>query len=409
MLGHPLHSFPRKGSKVNLQQFWLARLDGREVAEDILCSRLGFQGRSMIHIFVGTKAQFIKMAPVMLELDRRGRTYNLIDAGQHAELTGEIAREFSLREADVSLRPGQANINSIPQALVWAGKGLIQILFRREYLYQRLFHGKPGICLIHGDTLTTLLSLLYAKRCGIKVAHVEAGLRSYGLLNPFPEEIIRLVAMRYSDLLFAPSDSAVQNLHKMGYGWKTIPSGGNTIAESVRIALQSMAGQKCPHQSYVVAAVHRVENIYSRSRLTAIVALIERMSWERQVIFVLHEPTRHQLARWGLLERLMRNKMVKVLPLQPYLEFLRLLADADFIVTDGGSIQEESYFLNIPCLIMRSRTERQEGLGENAFLAAFDQKRINHFLQNFSALRRAHTSDPLYPSRTIVDHLLARA
>lgn len=360
----------------------------------------------MIHVFVGTKAQFIKMAPILLELDRRGVTYNLIDAGQHAELTGDIARQFGVRQADVSLRPGQGNINSLWQALSWVGRSLGQILFRREELYRRLFHAKPGICLIHGDTLTTLLSLLYAKRCGLKVAHVEAGLRSYGFLNPFPEEIIRFIAMRYSDLLFAPSETAVLNLKKMGYGSKTVNSGGNTIAEAVQIAREKTGGRRRPDERYVVAAIHRVENIYSRSRLRTIVTQIERISRAHKVFFVLHEPTRRQLTRFELLDGCLRNPMIEILPLQPYFEFLHLIRGGDFIVTDGGSIQEESYFLNVPCLLMRTRTERQEGLGENVFLAAFDQGRIHHFLQHYPAFRRAEINDDLHPSRIIAEHLL---
>jgi UDP-N-acetylglucosamine 2-epimerase len=361
----------------------------------------------MIHIFVGTKAQFIKMAPIMLELDRRGMIYNLIDAGQHAEVTGQIARQFGLRRADVSLRPGERNITTPLEAIVWIGKGLFQIAFKREHLYQRLFRRQAGICLIHGDTLTTVLSLLCAKRCGLRVAHVEAGLRSYSLLNPFPEEIIRLIAMRYSDLLFAPSESAAENLHRMGYGSKTVNSGGNTVAEAVQIALQNKTGQGEPRRRYAVVTIHRVENIYSRSRLSEIVALLERIGRDRRVLFVLHEPTRHQLLRFNLLARLLQNEAIEVIPLQPYFEFLHLLVAADFIVTDGGSIQEESYFLNIPCLIMRARTERSEGLGENTFLAAFDQRRIDQFLHNFSSFRRTNANPPLNPSRTIVDHLLA--
>lgn len=360
----------------------------------------------MIHVFVGTKAQFIKMAPVILELERRGLSFNLIDAGQHAALTGDICRQFGLREADVFLRPGRANVSSVSEAVAWAGKILLQMTFKRNHLYQWLFRGESGICLIHGDTLTTLLSLLCAKRCGMKVAHVEAGLRSYGLLDPFPEEIIRRIAMRYSDILFAPSELAAKNLSKMGYGSKTVNSGGNTSAEAVEIALKNKTGRGEPRRKYAVVTIHRVENIYLRSRLSEIAALIERISRERRVIFVLHDPTRRQLARFGLLRALVGSEAIEVLPLQPYFEFLHLLADADFIVTDGGTVQEESYLLGVPCLIMRTRTERQEGLGENALLAAFDRERIDSFLQNFSALRRARGHDSVSPSRLIASHLL---
>lgn len=362
----------------------------------------------MIHIFVGTKAQFIKMAPIMLELDRRRIEYNFIDAGQHAELTGEIVHQFGLRGPDVFLRAGRANINTMLQAISWTAESLSQVAFRRRSIFQSLFRGQPGICLIHGDTLTTLLSVFYAKGCGMKVAHVEAGLRSYDFLNPFPEEIIRLIAMRYSDLLFAPSDWAAENLHRMSYSTKIVCTGGNTIAESIRHALQKMTAESHSGRRYVVASIHRLENIYFQSRLTVIVTLLERIAADRQVLFVLHEPTNQQLRRFGLTTRLLRNKAIELLPLQPYPAFIQLMAGADFIVTDGGSVQEESYFLNLPCLIMRRKTERCEGLGINACLAEFNQTRIDGFLRTFASYRRANADadNEAHPSRVIVDHLM---
>jgi UDP-N-acetylglucosamine 2-epimerase len=360
---------------------------------------------SMIHVFVGTKAQFIKMAPVMQELDRRGIAYNFIDAGQHGELTGGLAQEFGLRVPDVFLRPESRNVNTLFEAITWATESLSQIALKREEVFQRIFRGEGGICLIHGDTLTTLLSLLYAKRCGIKVAHVEAGLRSYHLLNPFPEEMIRLIAMRFSDILFAPSEWAFQNLHKMGFGVKTVNAGGNTIVDTLRYARRRMSSRVRPNGSYAVITIHRVETIFSRSRWETILTLLERIAMDRQALFVLHEPTRRQLERFDLVGRLSQRRAIEILPLQPYLVFVDLLAGADFIVTDGGSIQEESYFLNVPCLILRGQTERLEGLGQNAFLAGFDPKRIDGFLQTFSSFRRQNPNEDVYPSMTIVDHL----
>jgi len=359
----------------------------------------------MIHVFVGTKAQLIKMAPIMQEMDHQSIHYNFIDAGQHAQLTPKIIEEFRLREPDVLLRRQTTNINTLVAAITWTVKNLMEIVFRRQRVYQEIFRGKQGICLIHGDTLTTLLSLFYAKRCGIKVAHVEAGLRSNHLFDPFPEEIIRLMAMRYSDVLFAPTKWAAENLQKMGYLQKTVIVGGNTAVDAVRYAVREANGRDRPHKPYVVASTHRVETIYSRSRLTMIVALLERIARDREVLFVVHEPTRRQLSRFGLEELLLKNEGITILPLQPYLVFIDLLIGADFIVADGGSIQEESYFLNVPCLIMRTKTEREEGLGANALLSQFDQSQIDKFLQSFSSFKRTNTEDDLYPSRAIVERV----
>jgi UDP-N-acetylglucosamine 2-epimerase (non-hydrolysing) len=138
----------------------------------------------MIHIFVGTKAQFIKMMPIMRELDRRGIVYNFIDSGQHAGLTGGLIQQFGLRKPDVFLRQEYTNINRVAQAIAWTIRHLARLVLRRKSIYREIFKGKNGICLIHGDTLSTVISLLYAKRCRIPVAHVESGLRSFHLFDP---------------------------------------------------------------------------------------------------------------------------------------------------------------------------------------------------------------------------------
>ncbi|MBE2223965.1 MAG: UDP-N-acetylglucosamine 2-epimerase [Anaerolineae bacterium] len=359
----------------------------------------------MIHVFVGTKAQFIKMAPIMMELNKREILYNLIDAGQHGGLTGELMEQFALGEPNVFLRSEKTTIKTMWQAIKWTAKSLLQLIVKPKAISNQVFQGKKGVCLIHGDTLTTLISLLYAKRCGIKVAHVEAGLRSYRLFDPFPEEIIRLLAMRFSDILFAPSEWAYQNLKKMGYEAKTIDAGGNTIIDTVRYALEKVNGRSQTSQPYIIVTTHRVETIYSKSRLQFIIEFLEKVADQRQVRFVLHHPTENQLRRFGLFGRLAHNPQIELSPLQPYIKFVGLLANADFIVTDGGSIQEESYILNKPCLIMRTTTERMEGLGENAFLADFSHERIDQFLNQLPSFNRVELPDSIKPSATIVDHI----
>jgi UDP-N-acetylglucosamine 2-epimerase (non-hydrolysing) len=361
----------------------------------------------MIHIFIGTKAQFIKMAPVMMELNRRGMPYHLIETGQHAALTADLIYQFGLRKADTHLRRNSTNIATLGQAALWTSKTLLGLLSSPEAITQKIFRGeKGGVCLIHGDTLTTLFSLLYARRCGIPVAHVEAGLRSYHILDPFPEELIRLAAMRYSDILFAPSDWAMDNLALMGYGDKSIHVGGNTVIDTIRFARSQQNETDRPGVPYAVVTIHRVETLFSSSRMGMIITFLEEIARQRRVLFVLHDPTARQLDRFNLLGRLQKNGQVEMMPLQPYLKFLDLLAGADFAVTDGGSIQEECYSLNVPCLIMRAKTERMEGLGENALLAGFSRERFVDFLKALPDLKRREADDGgLSPSSLIVDHL----
>ena len=175
---------------------------------------------------------------------------------------------------------------------------LLGLLSPQEVIKEKVFHGEGnGICLIHGDTLSTLFSLLYARRCGIPVAHVEAGLRSFRLFDPFPEELIRLVVMRYSDILFAPSDWAMGNLSRMGYRNKSINIRGNTIVDTIRFARARFSGKDRPGESYVVVTIHRVETLYSSARMNMVVTFVEEIARQRRVLFILHEPTRKRLAK----------------------------------------------------------------------------------------------------------------
>lgn len=359
----------------------------------------------MIHIFIGTKAQLIKMAPVMQRLDEKGVTYNFIDSGQHGGITNDLIRQFKLRQPDVYLRDKSENIRTIPQALMWSTRNLSQPLLNPRQSFKKIFNNQNGICLIHGDTLSTLISLFYAKRCGIKVAHVESGLRSYNLLDPFPEELVRLIAMRYSDLLFAPSEWSYENLCKMGYLNKTIKTGINTGFEAVHYALKQVRGKNRPNQPYVIVTIHRMETIYQQTRLKKIIKLIEKISSNYKILFVLHQPTRQQLIRFDLYSSLSKIPSVEMLPLLPYIEFVDLIAGANFIITDGGSIQEECYYLNKPCMVMRSKTERIEGLGENARLIDFKPKQIEDFLDSFYSLQRKNLNEGVRPSDVIIENL----
>jgi len=360
----------------------------------------------VIHIFIGTKAQLIKMAPIMIELDQRGIVYNYLDSGQHAELSQNLRTQFGLREPDYYLREDGKNIVTFFQAFQWMLSTFWKIIFNQKKIYSEIFKGQKGVCLIHGDTLTTLFSLLYAKRCGLQVGHVEAGLRSYKLWDPFPEEIIRLIVMRFSDILFAPSEWAVSNMERMGYKDKAIFICGNTIIDAIRFAQDQDTKFEIPDRPYILVTIHRVETIYSKVRLSIIITLLEKLSHDKFVYFVMHEPTKRQIDRFGFMPQLEKNDHIQLISLRPYLEFVKLIEKADFIITDGGSIQEESNFLNKPCLIMRSKTERLEGIGKNALLSEFDPDKISTFVNNWQNYSSDNHNNIVQPSKIIVDHLV---
>lgn len=360
----------------------------------------------MIHIFIGTKAQYIKTAPLIRLLDQRGIAYRLIDSGQHASLTKTLRRELGLREPDVCLRQGK-DIASVPRAALWMLNVICAAVFRPGRMTRQVFAGNGGVCVIHGDTPTTLLSVILARRARIPLAHLEAGLRSFNYLNPFPEELVRVVAMKQAHLLFAPSTAAMNNLERMTLRGETHNIGVNTNLEALKYSRSLERDPPEDLKDYALFVIHRVETLHNRQRMRIILDLIHRLATKRQVLFVLHPPTELLLKKRGDRQRLEKQTNIVLRPLQPHAMFINLLEHADFVVTDGGSIQEESHYLGKPCLLMRKKTERDEGIGENVLLSEFRPEHIEHFIKHWKDFRREPSLDGSVPLDSIIDLIVA--
>ena len=362
----------------------------------------------MIHIIIGTKAQYIKTAPLLRELDSRNIAYNFIDTGQHAQITKDLRQELSIREPNVYLRK-EKDISAISDAFIWLVKYIMLATFSPKRISRDIFNNKKGICVIHGDTLSTLLSLYLAKRVGLKVAHIEAGLRSYNIFNPFPEEIVRIIAMKYSDILFSPSDWAYDNLISMNLKAKLINLKMNTNIESTRFALTCKSNLSLEIKNYCLITIHRAETIFNEKRMRFIVNLLLRIAKFRNLIFIMHKPTILSLKRYRLYNALNNSKNIELLRLLTHTDFINLLNNADFIITDGGSIQEESFYLGIPCLLMRKNTERIEGLDSNVYLSRFNQERIDYFISDYQKFRTNKFSNQNSPSEIIFQEIIKYA
>lgn len=363
----------------------------------------------MIHVFIGTKAQYVKMAPVIIELDKRGVPINLIDSGQHSNLSKKYRQFFKIREPDTLLRRDKADITGVVEMVLWLIALVIRIVFMPGLIKRTWFKNQRGVCLVHGDTPTTAISTLAARRCGISVVHVESGLRSFNNFHPFPEEIIRQMVMRWANILISNSEWTRQNLLRMNYEEKIVNVEGNTNIDSLRLINEQSADYDFQidfKKSYAVFSIHRVETILSKRRLKVIADLVVSVSKDHNVLFCVHPPTRKRLLKTGLLKLLETTSGATLVPLLPYPEFIGALRKSDFVVSDGGSIQEECYYLGIPCLVMRYHTERLEGIGENIVLSKFDPSIINNFLESYLTLRV--TEQDLYahsPSEKIVDFI----
>ena len=355
-----------------------------------------------IHVFLGTKAQYIKTAPLLRLMDERGVEYRLIDSGQHAALSTGLRRELGVRDPDHVLG-GAHDITTIPQALRWSA-GLGSKLLSARSLRAEVFGGRGGICVVHGDTPSTFLSALMAKRAGLRTAHLEAGLRSRSLLHPFPEELIRLAVMRASDLLFAPDAAAVANLRQLRLRGEIVPVSANTVVEALR---HSLGEPPAPGSGPAVVTMHRVENLTSTRRTEALIGLVCEAAARQDVVFVLHGPTADTFGKRGLDVRL-RDSGVRTVPLLPHAEFTRLLAAAPWVITDGGSVQEECALLGVPTLLWRMQTERSDGVGANVVLARHDPAVARRFLADPEVLRTTPPDRGSTPSAQVLDTLLAQ-
>lgn len=344
------------------------------------------------------------MVPIIVELNNRQIPYKYIDSGQHADLTSVMRKTFGIHEPDICLHQGR-DITSVFAAITWTCKLMLITLFARNRIKHVIFP-EGGICLIHGDTLSTLLGLRMAKAAGLKVAHVEAGLRSFNIFHPFPEELIRIYCMKRCDLLFSPSDSAYENLRRMKIKGEIINVDGNTVVDSLRLVQNIKTTINIPQIPFVLASCHRLETITQRRKLQQVVNLFNDVAKTIKVVFVTHKPTRKYLEKFGLLDKISDD--IKIMGMQDYMNFTALMKSANMVFADGGSIQEECAYLNKPCLILRHKTERPDGIGKNAVLWNFDKRNAAKFIKIYSEYDSGQHNYHPYPSKKIIDMLVKR-
>lgn len=313
---------------------------------------------------VGTRAQLIKIAPVVVECERRRMPCVLLMTGQHRETMQDLLEEFGVRAPQVSAVAAleHASVGSLVRWLPMAYRGvkrcLLSLAGNRDTLD----------VLVHGDTLSTLVGAFAARRVRARVIHLESGLTSGRLFDPFPEELCRRLVFRMTDIAMCPNARAVRYMSRYR-GVTAVDTHGNTIVDAVALTGALDAGPPVD-APYVVASLHRFRNIYSANRLRELVRLIQDLAPAFVVHFVLHPATRRRLDAAGLLQPLADNARVILQPRMGYRAFLHLAAGATCVLTDGGSNQEELAVLGVRTIVMRAHTERPDGLGANALMEA---------------------------------------
>ncbi|MEK6283089.1 MAG: UDP-N-acetylglucosamine 2-epimerase (non-hydrolyzing) [Acidobacteriota bacterium] len=302
---------------------------------------------------VGARPNFMKVAPIVEEMKRREREFAplVVHTGQHydAGMSDAFFRDLELPEPDVYLGVGSGS-HAAQTAAVMA---------RFEPV---VVHEEPDWVLVVGDVNSTLACALVCAKMGVKVAHVEAGLRSRD--RTMPEEINRLLTDQISDLLFTPSEDADQNLLAEGIPRERIRFVGNVMIDSLLQRQERAESSKIREtlgvadRDYAVVTLHRPSNVDSHIDLSQILHALEEISQRVTVVFPLHPRTRKTMAEFGIAELTGRARNIHLTDPLGYVEFLRLLSGARLVLTDSGGIQEETTALGIPCLTLRENTER---------------------------------------------------
>lgn len=341
----------------------------------------------------------------MRELELRGLKYRLIFTGQHLETMQALLDDFQIRTAPTWIKRGK-EIDSLARMAIWFPMTLARLIISgRKFL--KAPDGRPGFVVIHGDTISTLLAALAFRLRRCRIGHVESGLRSFSIRDPFPEELTRVLVFRLIDIAFCPGEWAVENMQD--YRVLTVDTEANTLLDATRFAIGSGSEPtSSDERPRCVASIHRHENLHSKRRLNWIIDLIQDIARSHDVDFVLHPSTRTRLQRTGGYDRLQDSPSVSLRDRMGYIQFIRLLSRSDFVLTDGGSNQEELSYLGVPTLIARERSERKEGLGANA--AFLPLRHWATWTRRLTPLRTRRSgklanSRNLAPSRIIVDWL----
>jgi UDP-N-acetylglucosamine 2-epimerase (non-hydrolysing) len=318
---------------------------------------------SRVDVIVGARPNFMKVAPIIAEVVRRRSLggivrHRLVHTGQHYDhmMSGGFFDQLGIPTPDVNLEVGSGT-----QAEQSAG---IMIGYERLLLRER-----SDLCLVVGDVNSTMACAITAKKCGLPVAHVEAGIRSgdWGM----PEEVNRVVTDSVADMFFTTSELAGRNLEQCGAESSRIYFVGNTMIDTL---LANIDRLRPPHfwkaealhpGRYFVLTLHRPSNVDSTEGLTALLEAVAIAARGEPVVFPVHPRTAKALKGLAGLPR-----QIRAVEPQPYLEFNFLVKHARAVITDSGGVTEEATVMGVPCMTLRTTTERPETvtIGTNELL-----------------------------------------
>jgi len=382
-----------------------------------------------ILLVAGARPNFMKIAPLVHELNARRKeplwrkklkaqnqelSWKIVHTGQHYDY--EMSKVF-FDELDISE----------PDYFLGAGSGThaeqtakIMTVFERVCVQE-----KPDVVVVVGDVNSTLACSVTAKKLNIKVAHVEAGLRSFDMT--MPEEINRIVTDSISDYLFISEKSGIQNLKREGRSKKQMYFVGNIMIDTLRYGLRKLENKKIESKklgkskvqketqeskpnasrsmrsagSYGVVTLHRPSNVDDKAKLKDILTALREISWDMDIYFPIHPRTEKNIDIFRL-NSIVENSGIIVTTPMSYLKFLQLWKDASLVLTDSGGIQEETTVLGIPCFTIRDNTERPITIkeGTNVLVGTTSKGILNAYRKHKKGSRKKRKAPKFWDGKT---------
>jgi UDP-N-acetylglucosamine 2-epimerase (non-hydrolysing) len=324
-----------------------------------------------VAVFVGTRPEVIKLAPVVRELAARGVPYRLLSSGQHRELLDPILAAFELTpDRDLAVMTADQTLAGLSAALLRGIDGLLEEL-------------RPSWAVVQGDTTTVAMAALAAFYRRVRVAHVEAGLRTHVKDDPFPEEINRTLLGDLADLHLAPTAEAVRNLEREGVAPERLHQVGNTVIDALYAMVAAVRDRPLSDfdvpglesldldgpdlesldagRALVLVTGHRRENLGGgfAGIFEGLARVARRLGDAVEIVYPVHLNPRVREQALAILGEAPRVRLVEPLA---YPAFVRLMTAARLIVTDSGGVQEEAAALGIPTLVTRRTSERREAI-----------------------------------------------
>lgn len=306
----------------------------------------------IVHLIAGARPNFMKIAPIWHALNETDWCQPVIvHTGQHHDLNMSdwFFQDLGLSAPDFNLNATTGSHAKVTGSVMMA--------------YEELLNShRPDLTVVVGDVDSTIACCLSAKKLGVPVAHLEAGLRSFD--RTMPEELNRLLVDSIADLLWTPSPDGDENLIREGVDPARIQRVGNVMIDSLvrvsnlieQVDLSGKMGIDSD-RPYCVVTTHRPANVDHEDQLKVIVDHLLNLSHKIQIVFPIHPRTRNKLKEFGLMS-LIEASSIKVFEPLGYIDFNALVKSAQFLLTDSGGVQEETTFMGVPCLTLRPNTER---------------------------------------------------